>query len=147
VAARHDILLISDETYESFYYPPGPFASFAARAPRLRDRLVLVGSFSKSFAMTGWRGGYALGPRAIIHAMIKIQSHDATHTASFAMKGAVEALALPRRELESMREEYRFRRDLVLEGLSQVEGVRCVPPDGAFYVFPNVNGLMSRLGF
>jgi aspartate aminotransferase len=147
VARRHDLLLISDETYEFFHYGSHPFASFAPLASQLRNQLVLVGSFSKSYAMTGWRVGYALGPRSLIAAMIKIQSHDASHTASFAMKGAVEALSIPRSVLESMREEYRRRRDLMLQGLSRVEGIRCLKPDGAYYVFPSMKGFMERFGF
>ena len=147
VAQQQDLLVISDETYEFFHYGEEPFVSLATRAHRLRDRLVVVGSFSKSYAMTGWRVGYALGPRKLIDAMIKIQSHDATHTTSFAMKGAVEALALPRAVLESMRDEYRRRRDLMVEGLSRVEGVRCGVPEGAYYVFPNMKGFMHRFGF
>jgi aspartate aminotransferase len=138
--------VISDETYEFFHYGSGPFASFASVASRLRDRLVLVGSFSKSYAMTGWRVGFALGPRPLIAAMIKIQSHDASHTASFAMKGAVEALSIPRSVLEAMREEYRRRRDRMVEGLSRVEGIRCLKPEGAYYVFPNMTGFMERFG-
>ena len=147
VAKRHDLLLISDETYEFFHYGDRPFPSFAATASRLRNQLVLVGSFSKSYAMTGWRVGYALGPRSLIGAMIKIQSHDASHTASFAMKGAVEALSVPHSVLIAMREEYRRRRDQMVEGLSRVEGVRCLTPEGAYYVFPNMSGFMQRFGF
>jgi aspartate aminotransferase len=147
VARRHDLLVISDETYEFFHYGEEPFTSLASRASQLRDRLVVVGSFSKSYAMTGWRVGYALGPKSLIGAMIKIQSHDATHTTSFAMKGAVEALALPRQVLETMRDEYRSRRDLMVEGLSRVEGVRCGLPQGAYYVFPNMKAFMQRFGF
>ena len=146
LARRHDFLVIADETYEFFHYGPGPFASLAALSREFRDRLVLVSSFSKSFAMTGWRVGFALGPRPLISAVAKIQSHDASHTASFAMKGAVAALQIPRSVLDSMREEYRRRRDLVLEGLGKVEGIRCRVPAGAFYVFPNVSGLMARFG-
>jgi aspartate aminotransferase len=140
------VLLISDETYEFFHYGRGSFASFASRAREMRDNLVLVGSFSKSYAMTGWRVGYALGPRPLIAAMVKIQSHDASHTASFAMKGAVAALQIPHSVLESMREEYRMRRDLMVEGLARIQGVRCILPQGAYYVFPNVRGLMERFG-
>jgi aspartate aminotransferase len=147
VARRHDLLLISDETYEFFHYGSHPFASFAPLASQLRNQLVLVGSFSKSYAMTGWRVGYALGPRNLIAAMIRIQSHDASHTASFAMKGAVEALSIPHSVLESMREDYRRRRDQMLQGLSRVEGIRCLKPDGAYYVFPNMKGFMERFGF
>ncbi|HEV8337273.1 MAG TPA: pyridoxal phosphate-dependent aminotransferase [Candidatus Polarisedimenticolia bacterium] len=146
LAARHDFLLISDETYEFFYYGAGRFGSFAALASEVRGQLVLVSSFSKSYAMTGWRVGYALGPQPLIAAITKIQSHDATHTASFSMKGALAALDAPRSILDSMREEYRRRRDLMVRGLREVEGIACREPAGAFYVFPNVTGLMSRFG-
>ncbi len=146
LARRHDFLLISDETYEFFHYGNGPFASLARCAREIRDRLVLVSSFSKSYAMTGWRVGYALGPREVIGAIAKLQSHDATHTASFGMKGALAALKIPRAILDRMREEYRRRRDLMVEGLNRVKGVRCLSPEGAFYVYPNVRGLMDRLG-
>jgi aspartate aminotransferase len=146
LARRHDFLVIADETYEFFHYGAGPFASMAALAREMRERLVLVSSFSKSYAMTGWRVGYALGPGPLISAIAKIQSHDASHTASFAMKGAVAALQVQRSVLDSMREEYRRRRDLMLEGLAKVDGIRCQVPAGAFYVFPNVKGLMARLG-
>jgi aspartate aminotransferase len=146
LAREHDFLIVGDETYEFFHYRDTPFASLAALSPEIRDRLVVVSSFSKSYAMTGWRVGYALGPRSLISAIAKIQSHDASHTASFAMKGAVAALQVPRAVLESMREEYRRRRDLMLEGLGKVEGIRSHVPPGAFYVFPNVEGLMARFG-
>jgi len=144
LARANDLLLISDETYEFFHYGGEPFASFAPHAPRMRENLVLVGSFSKSYAMTGWRVGYALGPRSLIGAMVKIQSHDASHTASFAMKGATAALRIERAVLESMREEYRKRRDRMVAGLSKIPGVRCAPPQGAYYVFPNMRGFMER---
>jgi aspartate aminotransferase len=144
LARAHDLLVISDETYEFFHYGSEPFASFARHAQRMRENLVLVGSFSKSYAMTGWRVGYALGPRSLIGAMVKIQSHDASHTASFAMKGAEAALRIERSVLESMREEYRKRRDRMVAGLSKIPGVRCAPPQGAYYVFPNMRGLMER---
>jgi aspartate aminotransferase len=146
LARRHDFLLIADETYEYFYYGAGQFASLAALSREIRDHLVLVSSFSKSYAMTGWRVGYALGPRPLMGALAKIQSHDASHTASFAMKGAVAALQIPQSVLDSMRDEYRRRRDLMHRGLEEVEGVRCKMPQGAFYLFPNVTGLMRRLG-
>lgn len=146
LSRRHDFLLIADETYEFFYYGEGSFASVAALSREIRDRLVLVGSFSKSYAMTGWRVGYALGPKPLISAVAKIQSHDASHTASFSMRGAVAALQSPRSVLDSMTKEYRRRRDLMVDGLSKVEGIRCRVPVGAFYVFPNVGGLMERFG-
>ncbi len=146
LARRHDLLLISDETYEFFHYDQVPYASFASQAGRLRGNLALVGSFSKSYAMTGWRVGYALGPQELIGAMTKIQSHDASHTASFSMRGAVAALAIEPGVLATMREEYRRRRDLMLEELSRIEGIRCLKPRGAYYVFPNMRGFMRRFG-
>ena len=146
LARRHDFLLIADETYEFFHYGAGPFASLAPLSREIGDQLVLVSSFSKSYAMTGWRVGYALGPRFLISAITKIQSHDASHTASFAMKGALAALQIERSVLESMREEYRKRRDLMLDGLGRVAGIKSQVPLGAFYLFPNVTGLMARFG-
>ena len=146
LSRQHGFLLIADETYEFFFYGDGKFASVAALSREIRDRLVLIGSFSKSYAMTGWRVGYALGPKPLISAVARIQSHDASHTASFAMRGAVAALQCPRSVLDSMTKEYRRRRDLMVEGLSKVEGMRCQVPAGAFYVFPNVRGMMERFG-
>jgi len=146
LAREHDLLLVSDETYEFFFYGKGTFPSLAPLAAEIRDHLLVVGSFSKSYAMTGWRVGFALGPRPLVAALTKIQSHDATHTASFAMKGALAALRAPRSVLDRMREEYRRRRDRIVSALNRVEGIQCQIPDGAFYVFPNVSGLMKRLG-
>jgi len=144
-AARTGTLLISDETYDTFNYGGGAFASFAAHRQGLRDRLVLVNSFSKSYAMTGWRVGYALGPREVIAAMKKIQSHDATHTASISQAAAVEACRGPQDSVTAMREEYRRRRDGLVPALNGIRGVRCSMPGGAFYVWPNVQGAMRTL--
>jgi aspartate aminotransferase len=144
LARQHDLLLVSDETYEFFHYSEGPYPSLAPFAREIRDHLVVVGSFSKTYAMTGWRVGFALGPESILGAMTKIQSHDASHTASFSMKGAVAALRAPRSQLDATREDYRRRRDLMVSGLRSVEGVDCRMPAGAFYAFPSVHGLMAR---
>ncbi len=145
-AERTGAFLISDETYDAFHYGPGRFASFAEHAARLRDRLVLVNSLSKTYAMTGWRVGYALGPKPIIEALRKIQSHDATHTASIAQAAALEAIAGPQDSVAAMREEYRRRRDEFVASLNRVRGISCSLPPGAFYVFPNVTGAMQQLG-
>ncbi len=143
---RTGAILISDETYDAFYYGTGRYASLAEHAGRLRDRLVLVNSLSKTYAMTGWRVGYALGPRPIVQALRKIQSHDATHTASIAQAAALEAIAGPQDSVAAMRDEYRRRRDLFVAEINQVRGIRCRVPDGAFYLFPNVTGAMKQLG-
>jgi aspartate aminotransferase len=138
-------VLISDETYDAFHYGDGAHASFAAHAGELRDRLVLVNSFSKTYAMTGWRVGYALGPKPFIGAMRKIQSHDATHTAVCAQAAAIEALRGTQETVRAMRDEYRRRRDELIPALNRIRGIRCRPPAGAFYCFPNVRGAMGAL--
>ncbi|MCZ6695021.1 MAG: pyridoxal phosphate-dependent aminotransferase [Acidobacteria bacterium] len=138
-------LIVSDETYDSFHYGPGKYASFAPHAGRLADRLVLVNSFSKTYAMTGWRVGYALGPKPIIQAIRKIQSHDATHTCSIAQAAALEAIRGPQESVGVMREEYRRRRDELIPALNRIRGIRCTMPGGAFYAFPNVEGGMRTL--
>ena len=142
---RTGTLLISDETYDAFHYGPEPYASFARHAGRLRDRLVLVNSFSKTYAMTGWRVGYALGPKPIIDAMRTIQSHDATHTAAIAQAAALEAIRGSQESVDGMRQEYRRRRDELVPALNRIRGIRCIQPSGAFYVFPNVTGAMRQL--
>ncbi len=139
-------LLISDETYDAFHYGPGRYASFAHHAARLRDRLVLVNSFSKTYAMTGWRVGYALGPRSIIAAMRKIQSHDDTHTAAMAQVAALEAIRGPQDSVDAMRQEYRRRRDELVPAINRIRGISCIEPSGAFYLFPSVVGAMKSLG-
>jgi len=144
-AERSGILLVSDETYDAFHYGAGPFASFASHAKRVRDRLVVVNSLSKTYAMTGWRVGYALGPRPILDAMKKVQSHDATHTAAVSQVAAIEALRGPQDSVQRMRDEYRARRDELVPSLNRIRGVACSLPGGAFYVFPDVREAMRLL--
>ncbi len=143
---RHDLLLISDECYEAFYYGSEPVISFAGFRQRLGDRLVIVNSFSKKFAMTGWRVGYLLGSAGLLREVKKLQTHDATHTSSISQWAAVTAIQEGESFVQAMREEFRSRRDLLLRILSEIPGVECVPPTGAFYAFPNVEGLYSRFG-
>jgi aspartate aminotransferase len=138
-------ILISDETYDAFHYGDGPYASFAAHEKSLHDRLLLVNSFSKTYAMTGWRVGYTLGPKSLIDAIKKIQSHDATHTAAISQAAAVEAMRGTQETVRAMRDEYRRRRDELIPALNRIRGVRCLQPTGAFYSFPNVEGAMQAL--
>jgi aspartate aminotransferase len=145
-AAEESTYLVSDETYDAFSYGSGGFASFAAHKDRLADRLVLVNSLSKAYAMTGWRVGYALAPRPVAEAMKKVQSHDATHTAVVAQAAAREALSGAQDSVAAMREEYRRRRDELVPALNRLRGIRCPLPGGAFYVFPDVRGAMETLG-
>ena len=136
-AARRGLLVISDETYERFVYG-GAHASAASLAAEFPETVVLVGSFSKTYAMTGWRIGYLLGPQPVVSAVEAIQSHATSNPTSFAMVGALEALRHAEPEVEVMVAEYRARRDLLVEGLNRLPGFECRPPDGAFYAFPRV---------
>ncbi len=137
--AARGIPFIADETYERFVYGNG-FASSAALAAAFPETVVLVGSFSKTYAMTGWRLGFVYGPPALIKAMSTLQSHSTSNPTSFAMKGALRALAAAEPDVEAMIAEYLARRDLITAGLAAIPGFRCAPPGGAFYVFPNVAG-------
>ena len=136
--AERGIVLVSDETYEHLVFD-GEHASVATLARRYPETVVAVSSFSKTFAMTGWRVGYALGPSRLIKALISIQSHSTSSPATFAMAGAITALCEAGEEAAAMRDEYKQRRDLVLEMLAEIPGIECVPPAGSFYVFPRVD--------
>jgi aspartate aminotransferase len=137
-AAGRGLLVISDETYERFSYDE-PHASVAALATEFPETVVLIGSFSKTYAMTGWRIGYLLGPAAVVRAVENIQSHATSNPTSFAMVGALAALRGAEPEVEAMIAEYRARRDLLIPRLNQLPGFCCQPPHGAFYAFPNVS--------
>jgi aspartate aminotransferase len=141
LAAQHDLWLISDETYDRFVYPGYEFLSCAGLRQESGDRLVLVNSFSKTYAMTGWRVGYALGPQEVIGGMTRLQSHDTTHPTSFAQSGALAALQSDDGPVREMLDEYTRRRKVILEGLASIPGVECPEPGGAFYAFPNVREL------
>ncbi|HVR98772.1 MAG TPA: pyridoxal phosphate-dependent aminotransferase [Thermoanaerobaculia bacterium] len=136
-AAERGLLVVADETYERFVYG-GEHASAASLAAEFPDTVVLIGSFSKTYAMTGWRIGFVLGPPPVIQAVEKIQSHATSNPTSFAMVGALEALRQAEDEVKVMIAEYQARRDLLIPRLNQLPGVVCRPPDGAFYAFPHV---------
>jgi len=138
--AERGVVLISDETYERFVYGDVEHASVAALSPELADHLVLVGSFSKTYAMTGWRQGYLFAPPEILKAVLNIQSHAISNPTSFAMKGALAALEGAEEAVRTMVAEYAERRDLLIPRLNALPGVSCEPPDGAFYAFPDVSG-------
>jgi aspartate aminotransferase len=136
-AAERGLIVVSDETYERFVYT-GTHASAASLAAEFPDTVVVIGSFSKTYAMTGWRVGYVLGPQPIIRAVEKIQSHATSNPTSFAMVGALEALDKAEADVEVMIAEYRARREMLVERLNRLPGFECRPPDGAFYAFPHV---------
>ena len=136
--AERGVLVLCDETYDRFVYDGLDFASGAALAAEYPDTVVLVGSFSKTYAMTGWRIGFLLGPAEVVKAVSAIQSHATSNPTSFAMRGALAALEVPDAHIDAMLGEYRERRDIVMRHLDAMPGVECLPPRGAFYAFPDV---------
>ncbi|MFV0491348.1 MAG: pyridoxal phosphate-dependent aminotransferase [Pseudorhodobacter sp.] len=145
ILLRHpDIWVISDDIYEHLIYS-GNFATIAQVEPRLKDRTITINGLSKAYAMTGWRVGYAGGPKAAIAAMNAIQLQATGGICTAAQAGAVAALEGPQDYLAERLAIYRARRDLVVEAMSGIEGVSCRIPDGAFYVFPGIAGLMGKL--
>src|SRR6185369_15500416 len=137
-AASRGLLVISDETYMRFVYGGLPAVSAAALAAEFPETVVVVGSFSKTYAMTGWRIGYLLGPKEVVQAVEVIQSHATSNPTSFAMVGALEALLHAELSAVEMIAEYAARREMLIPRLNQVPGFVCRPPDGAFYAFPHV---------
>lgn len=142
LTSERGIWLMTDECYCRFLYEGEPF-SIAAQ-PGAKDNVVVAGSLSKTYAMTGWRIGFALAPKAVIGAMMKLQSHCTSNPTSIAQKAAVEALRGPQESVTTMLTEYRKRRDFVVERLRAIPGVRIAEPKGAFYAYPNVSVAFGR---
>ena len=136
------IYIISDECYLRFVYPPAQVFSAASLPMELRSRLCIAGSFSKTYAMTGWRMGYTLAPREWTQAMLKVQSHSTSNPNSIAQRAAAEAFNGPQESVAAMLAEYTARRAWLLEALKEVPGLTCNEPEGAFYAFPNVSGCL-----
>ncbi len=143
VAVEHDLLIISDEIYEKLCYGT-PFASIAAVHPEAKERTVVVNGASKVYAMTGWRIGYAAGPREIMAAAGRMQSQSTSNAATVAQYAALAALEGDQACVEVMRREYARRRDAMVERLRRLPGVTCAEPRGAFYAFPRVAALYGR---
>ena len=143
VAARHKVLLLSDECYCQFLYDDPPFSLGSSMD---RDHLLVVGSLSKTYAMTGWRVGFALGSNKLLANMLKLQSHSTSNPTSIAQKAATEALRASQDSVRAMLAEYRRRRDRVVQGLRAIPGVKCTLPQGAFYAYPNISAYLNRDG-
>ena len=147
VAAEHDVWVISDECYLQLVYPPQQPFSAAALPPELRSRVLIAGSLSKTYEMTGWRVGYTLGLREWVTEVVKVNSHSATHTSSISQKAAVAALTESQAAVQEMLGEYQRRADWLIPALNEIPGITCSQPEGAFYAFPNVKQLMQDYGF
>lgn len=140
LAKKHDIMIVSDEPYEKLIYDGLSNFSLAS-LEEFKDHVITVNSFSKTYAMTGWRIGYAQGPARIIKAMTKLQENLSTCVNYISQNAAVEAMSGPQEAITEMAEEYRKRRDLLVNGLNELQGVSCIMPQGTFFAFANIKGL------
>jgi aspartate aminotransferase len=147
LAVEKGLWVISDECYLQFVYPPHKVNSAATLPPELRARALVVGSLSKTYAMTGWRVGFTLGPQEWVTEIVKIQSQSATHAASIAQKAAIAALTESQEPVKQMLAEFQRRADWLIPALNKIPGVTCGKPEGAFYAFPNIKGLMKKCHF
>ncbi len=145
IAVEKGIYVISDEIYEKIIYDGIKHASPASFGDEFMNRVITVNGFSKAYAMTGWRLGYAAGPENVIKAAVRLQDHTTSCANSIAQKAAVEALRGDQTTVGLMVAEFDKRRRYIVERLGKLEGISCIMPEGAFYVFPNVTGLY-RLG-
>ena len=143
IIADHDAYAISDECYLRFVYPPNKVFSAASLRPELRKRLCIAGSFSKTYAMTGWRVGYSLANADWTRAMLKVQGHSTSNTTSISQAAATEAFNGPQESVATMLGEYTRRREWLLKALNEIPGLRCPQPEGAFYAFPDVRGCLG----
>ncbi|MDQ2712394.1 MAG: pyridoxal phosphate-dependent aminotransferase [Acidobacteriota bacterium] len=137
LTSRREILLMTDECYCQFVYEGKPFS--IASVSGAKESVVVAGSLSKTYAMTGWRIGFALAPASIINAMMKLQSHSTSNPTSIAQKAALEAMLGSQDSVGEMLGEYRQRRDFVIDRLRQIPGVTIQVPKGAFYAYPNIS--------
>jgi aspartate aminotransferase len=144
LTAERGIYLMTDECYCKFLYDSEPFS--IASLPGAKDTVLVAGSLSKTYAMTGWRIGFGLAPAPIIEAMGKLQSHSTSNPNSIAQKAAVEALRGPQDSVAAMLAEYHKRRDFVVNRLRAIPGVECAEPRGAFYAYPNLGAAIGKNG-
>jgi aspartate aminotransferase len=144
VVNERGLYAVSDECYLRFVYPPAEVFSAASLPSELRVRLCIAGSFSKTYAMTGWRIGYSLAPSAWTREMNKVQSHSTSNPSSISQAAAAAAFTSSQECVAEMLAEYRRRRDWLLKALTDIPGFRCLEPEGAFYVFPDVRGCFGN---
>ncbi|MDQ6988696.1 MAG: pyridoxal phosphate-dependent aminotransferase [Mariprofundaceae bacterium] len=139
-----NIVVATDDMYEKIIFDGKKFATFAQVNPDLIDRTVTLNGVSKAYCMTGWRIGFCAAPVALIQAMSKIQGQSTSNPSSIAQKAALAALQGPTDELDNMVQTYQTRRTWLVNALNAIEGVNCITPDGAFYVFPSVAGWIGK---
>ncbi|WP_158745087.1 pyridoxal phosphate-dependent aminotransferase [Acidisphaera sp. L21] len=138
------VWIMCDDMYEHIVFDGFQHATMAAVMPSLRDRTLTISGVSKTYAMTGWRVGFAAGPKGLIKGMVSMQGHATAGVSGITQAAAAAALDGPQDSVPVMADAYRRRRDLVVEALNQAPGIRCHRPEGAFYVFPNVAGCLGK---
>jgi aspartate/methionine/tyrosine aminotransferase len=139
IAVERDLLVLADEIYARILYDGAEHVSIAS-LPGMAERTIVLDGFSKTYAMTGWRLGYAIVPDELVLPFSRLIINSVSCTASYSQIAAVEALTGPQDSVDAMVREFRARRDLIVAGLNAIDGIRCLEPAGAFYVFPNVAG-------
>ncbi len=144
LALRHDLLIVSDEIYEHLVYDGHQHVSIASLGPEIAKRTLVVNGVSKSYSMTGWRIGYAAGPKDLIAAMGHIQSQSTSNPTSISQKAAVAALREGSAFISSMVQDLDKQRTTMVKRLNAIEGITCSTPRGAFYAFPNISSLLGR---
>ena len=155
LARQNDITVLSDEIYSRFLYEGTHYS--VASFPHMRDRTIILDGFSKTYAMTGWRIGFGVMPPELVEPISRLVTNSVSCTASFTQMAVMEAMNGPQDDADAMVAEFKTRRDIIVEGLNRIPGIRCATPRGAFYVFPNVeetgmasqdmaNGLLEEAG-
>ncbi|SMO43465.1 pyridoxal phosphate-dependent aminotransferase [Melghirimyces algeriensis] len=147
ICLKHELTIVSDEIYEHLIYGDEKHISMASLSPELKDRTVIINGVSKTYSMTGWRIGFAAGDAQIIKAMSGLSSHSTSNPTSVAQYAAIEALNGTQEPVKKMLAAFKERRDYVVDRLSKMAGIRCDTPQGAFYVFANVEEAAQKSGF
>ncbi|MDH4055160.1 MAG: pyridoxal phosphate-dependent aminotransferase [Gammaproteobacteria bacterium] len=145
LAEHQNIVIAADDIYEHIHWAHEPFCSFAAACPELFDRTVTINGVSKAYAMTGWRIGYAAGPKALITAMKTIQSQSTSNACSISQAAAVAALSGDQAAVAAMAAAYKERHDYIVGALNDIGGFECRPGEGTFYAFPRVDAALGRM--
>ena len=145
VLLKHpNVLVLTDDIYEKIIYDDGVFSTIASVEPKMKERTLTLNGVSKAYCMTGWRLGYCGGPREIIAGMNKIQSQSTTSTSSISMAASVEALSGDQEFINLHNIQFKKRRDMVVKNLNQIDGINCLIPPGAFYVYPSCEGIIGK---
>ena len=140
-----DIVVATDDMYEHILFEGHEFVNILNASPELNDRCIVLNGVSKAYAMTGWRIGYAAGPADLIKGMKKVQGQSTSNPTSISQHAAVAALNDSQECIQPMLKAFKERHDFVVEGLNAIDGVECLPSDGTFYSFPNIEGLIARV--